>query len=132
MLNTFPDLLALGFFAPTLLRVAVAFAFLFGAYIQYKRVDELSNIRFPIVGGGSWIIWLSIIAHAVIGAMLFFGYYTQIAAILGVLGGIKGIMYAKKYPRLFALCRLEYFFIVVICLSLIISGAGALALDLPL
>jgi hypothetical protein len=132
MLNTFPDLLALGFFAPTLLRVAAACAFLFGAYIQYRRLDELSKIRFPIVGGGAWIIWLSIIAHAAIGAMLFFGYYTQIAAILGALGSIKGLIYAKKYPRVFALCRVDYFFVLVICLSLLFSGAGAFAFDLPL
>ncbi len=132
MLNTFPDLLSLGFFAPTLLRIAVALAFLFGAYMQYQRVDELSNIRFPIVGAGGWIIWLSIVAHAAIGLMLLFGYYTQIAAILGALGSIKGLVYAKKYPRVFALCRIDYFFVLVICLSLLLSGAGAFAFDLPL
>lgn len=132
MLNTFPDLLSLGFFAPTLLRITVALAFLFGAYIQFKRVDELSNIRFPLVGGGPWIIWLSIVAHAAIGVMLFFGYYTQIAAILGALGSIKGMVYGKKYPRLFALCRVDYFFVLMICLSLLLTGAGAFAFDLPL
>ncbi len=132
MLNPFPDLLGYVFYAPTMLRIAVALAFFFGAYIQYKRLGELSRISFPLVGGGVWIIWLSIIAHAVIGLMLFVGYYTQIAAILGALGGIKGIVYAKKYPRLFALCRAEYFFIVVICLSLLLSGAGAFAYDLHL
>ncbi len=132
MLNTFPDLLSLGFFAPTLLRVAVALAFLFGAYIQYQRINELSQIRFPIIGWGARWIWLSIIAHAAIGLMLLFGYYTQIAAILGALGSIKGLVYAKKYPRVFALCRLDYLFVLVICLSLLVSGAGAFAFDLPL
>lgn len=132
MLNTFPDLLSLGFFAPTILRITVALAFLFGAYLQHRRLEELSRIRFPIVGAGAWIIWLSIIAHTVIGLMLFFGYYTQIAAILGIVGSIKGIVYAKKYPRLFALCRADYVFILAICLSLLLSGAGAWARDLPL
>ncbi len=132
MLNTFPDLLALGFFAPTLLRIAASLAFLFGAHIQYKRLAELEKISFPIVGAGAWIIWLSIIAHAAIGAMLFFGYYTQIAALLGIAGSIKGLIYAKRYPRVFALCRADYFFVLVICLSLLVSGAGAFAFDLPL
>jgi uncharacterized membrane protein YphA (DoxX/SURF4 family) len=132
MLNTFPDLLNYSFFAPTLLRIMVALVFIAGAYAQYKRREELSKLHFPIVGSGRWIIWLSILAHAAIGFMLFFGYYTQIAALLGAAGGIKGIVYAKHYPRLFAFCRLEYAFIVVICLSLLFTGAGAFAADLPL
>lgn len=132
MLNPFPDLLSYGFFAPTLLRLMVGLVFLWGAYAQFERRKELAQLRFPIVGGGAWIIWLSVLAHALIGAMLLFGYYTQIAAILGAVGGIKGVVLAKKYPRLFILCRLEYAFIIVICASLLLTGAGAFAFDLPL
>lgn len=131
MLNPFPDLLTYQIFAPTLLRLAVGLVFLGGAYVQYQRLRELSALRFPIVGGGAWVIWLSIVAHAVIGAMLFLGYFTQVAAILGALGGIKGVVYAKKYPRLFSFCRLEYAFIIVICLSLLLTGAGQFAFDIP-
>jgi len=132
MLNTFPDLLVLGFFAPTLLRVAVALVFLYGAWAQYSRLAELSHLSLPLVGRAPMAIWLSIAVHLAIGLMLFFGYYTQIAALLGILGSIKGMVWAKKYPRLFPLCRLEYAFVLVICLSLLISGAGAFAYDLPL
>lgn len=132
MLNPFPDLLVYGYFAPTLIRVAVALVFFYIASVQFTRLHELSQIHFPIVGRGTWFIWLSIIAHALIGALFFFGYYTQVAAILGALGGIKGLVWAKKYPRVFPLCRLDYAFVLVICLSLLLSGAGAYALDLPL
>lgn len=132
MLNPFPDLLIYSFFAPTILRIGVAIVFLWGAYMQYSRLGELSNLHLPVFGRAPWIIWLSILAHLAIGLMLLVGYYTQIAAILGILGGIKGVVYAKKYPRLFVLCRLEYGFIILICLSLLLSGAGALARDLPL
>lgn len=132
MLNTFPDLLIFSFFAPTLLRVGVALVFLWGAYAQYTRIEELSRLELPVFGRAPWAIWLSILAHTAIGLMLFFGYYTQIAAILAALGGLKGVVYAKKYPRLFPLCRLEYAFVILICLSLLLSGAGALAYDLPL
>src|SRR3989344_1425735 len=126
MLNIFPDLLVYGFFAPTILRVAVALAFFFGAYVQCVRVRELSQLRFPLVGGGAWIIWPSIATHAVIGLMFFFGYYTQIAAILGIASSVKGLIYVKKYPRLFPLRRVDYLFLLVICASLLLSGAGAL------
>ena len=132
MLNTFPDLLIYSFFAPTILRVGVAIVFLYGAYVQYSRIEELSHLELPVFGRAPWAIWLSILAHVAIGLMLLLGYYTQIAAILGLLGGIKGVVYAKKYPRLFPLCRLEYGFVILICFSLLLSGAGAFAYDLPL
>lgn len=132
MLNTFPDLLAFGFFAPTLLRIAAALVFFYGAWAQYSRLAELSHVSLPVVGRSPTIIWLSIAVHAVIGAMLFFGYYTQIAALLAILGCIKGLVWAKKYPRLFPLCRVDYALVLVICLSLLLSGAGAFAQDLPL
>lgn len=132
MLTPFPDLLVLGFFAPTLLRVAVALVFFYGAWAQYSRFAELSELPLPLVGRSSTLIWLSIAAHALIGLMLFTGYYTQIAALLGILGSIKGLVWAGRYPRLFPLCRVDYVFVLVICLSLMVSGAGALAYDLHL
>lgn len=132
MLNPFPDLLNYGIFAPTLLRIGVGVVFLFGAYAQYSRFRELAHLELPLVGRAPWAITLSIAAHLAIGVMLFVGCYTQIAALLGALGGLKGVVYAKKYPRLFPLCRLEYAFVILICLSLLLSGAGALAYDLPL
>jgi hypothetical protein len=132
MLNPFPDLLNFSFFAPTLLRIGVALVFLYGAYVQHARLGELSQLRLPLGLRGAWIIWLSIIAHGVIGVMLLVGYYTQVAALLAMLGGIKGVVYAKKYPRLFPLCRLEYAFVILISLALLLTGAGAFAYDLPL
>lgn len=125
-------MLTYSIFAPTLLRVAVAIAFLYGAYAQFHRFDELSRVRLPLVGGGAWIITCSIFIHAIVGGMLLLGYYTQIAALVGAVGALKGIAYAKRYPRLFVFCRLEYFYIAVICLSLLLTGAGALAFDIRL
>ena len=132
MLNPFPDLLVYGHFAPTLIRVLVAMVFLYGAYAQFSRLRELSEMRFPIIGHGAWIVWVSIAAHVLVGLMFFAGYYTQIAALLGAVVGIKGIILAKRYARLFPLCRLDYAFILVMCLSLLLSGAGGFAYDLPL
>lgn len=132
MLNPFPDLLIYSFFAPTLLRVLIGAVFLWSAYVQYQRRHELARVRFPVVGSGSWIISFSVLVHAAIGAGLILGYYTQIAALLGALGALKGLVWAKKYPRVFPLCRIDYFFILAVCLSLLISGAGAFAFDLPL
>lgn len=132
MLNPFPDLLVLSFFAPTILRLMLALVFLGGAYAQWRRTEELAQLRLPLIGGGAWVVRLSIAAHLAIGVMFLFGYYTQIAALGGLVAGLKGIVWATRYPRFFPLRRLEYVFILAISLSLLISGAGGFAFDLPL
>lgn len=132
MLNTFPHLLVLGFFAPTLIRAAVALVFLYTAYIQWQRRDEIARMRFPVVGETVWAAWVAIIFSVVVGAMLLFGYYTQIAAILAALALVKFFILKKWYPRLTPLSHISILLLVVMCLSLLISGAGAFAYDLPL
>lgn len=132
MLNPFPDLLILGFFAPTIVRVAAAAVFLYAGYLHWQQRDAIAGISFPIIGRGAWIVWFSIVFHIVVGAMLFFGYYTQIAAILGAIGAFKGLLFAGSYKEVFAYSRLTYVLLIAICLSLLLSGAGAFAFDLPL
>lgn len=132
MLNPFPNLLIFGFFAPTLLRVFVALVFLASAWMLYQRRDELSRTPFILIGSGAWIVWVAMAFNAAVGGMLLLGYYTQIGALFGALLGLKGLVWAKQYGRFFVLCRVDYLFVLVICLSLLLSGAGALAFDLPL
>ena len=132
MLNPFPDLLVLGFTAPTLIRVAAAALFLYVAYMQYQRRDEISKLNFPIIGRGAQFAWLAVTFHTVVGAMLFFGYYTQIAALLGIVGLLKGLWLNRQYPTMTILPRSTIFLLIVICASLMLSGAGAFAFDIPL
>lgn len=132
MLNPFPDLLALGFFAPTILRIAAGVLFLYAARYHWEHRARIGTIRFPIIGRGSWIAWAAILFHLVIGLMLVFGYYTQYAAILGSIGAFKGILFGKSYSEAFMFSRSTYVLLVAISLSLLISGAGAFAIDWPL
>jgi uncharacterized membrane protein YphA (DoxX/SURF4 family) len=132
MLNTFPHLLVYAFYAPTIIRVAVALAFFYVAYVQLGRRDEIAKMRFLVVGETAWAVWVSVAFFAIVGAMLLFGYYTQIAAILAVLALIKCFILKKWYPRLIPLSHITILLLAVMCLSLLISGAGALAQDLPL
>ena len=132
MLNTFPHLLVLGFYAPMIIRVAVALAFFYVAYAQFGRREEIEQMSFPVVGETSLASWVSIIFHIIVGAMLLFGYYTQIAAILSILALIKSFILKKYYPHLIPLSRSSLLLLIAMCLSLLLSGAGALAQDLPL
>jgi uncharacterized membrane protein YphA (DoxX/SURF4 family) len=79
-----------------------------------------------------WIIWLAVIVEAAVAAGLFFGYYTQIAALVGALTALKQIVWRGKYPSFFWLTRSAAFLLLIICLSLLLTGAGAFAFDIPL
>jgi hypothetical protein len=118
MLNPFPDLFWLGFFAPTIIRVVAAGILLFGAYTHFKAKGTNSI--------------LLALAHTLVGGMLLLGYYTQYAALLGMVGSLKGLLFAGRYKGVFLYQRSTYILLFAICASLLISGAGAYAFDLPL
>lgn len=132
MLNTFPDLLTYSFFAPTLLRIAAALMFFYLARVHYQRKEEIGRTHFIIVGRRSWLAWKAIIPEVVVGLMLLFGYYTQIAAIIGLVIAFKQLAFAKRYPIFAPLTRPGYLLLCAVCLSLLLTGAGAIAFDLRL
>lgn len=132
MVNPFPDLLTYSFFAPTLLRFAAACIFAYGAYYMWQHQKHIAQRRFPIIGHAPWLGGAAAIAHALVAAMLAFGYYTQFAALAGALGALKGAVLVERYRDTFPFSRATYFLLVFMLLSLLLTGAGALAKDLPL
>lgn len=128
----FPQLLYLAFFVPLLLRVVAAASFGYIAYIHFKRRETLAEARVAVVGRVGGLIWLAIVVEAGMALCLLFGYYAQTTALLGLAVSLKHFIFAKKYPRFMPLGRAEYVYLFVICLSILLLGAGAFALDLPL
>ena len=131
MLNVFPGLLTYSFFAPTLLRVVVASLFAYELYSQYQNRHEISKLRYPLLRGPV-VFWSAAVVGALIIVALLFGYFTQYAAIAGATLSFWGTMQLKRDAGLFCLPRTTYVLMLAICLSLLATGAGALALDLPL
>lgn len=129
MLNIFPELLY-PFFAPALLRAAMAIVFFYVAYQQYQQRQNISALQLPIVGRN--FVWLAIIFHAVVGAMFLLGYYTQAAAIVAILGLLAGWWLNRRHPSMIILPNSTVLLLIVVSVSLLISGAGAMAQDLPL
>ena len=132
MLNPFPDLLTYGIFAPTLLRVAAALVLGYAAHVQWHRRKELAAVRFSFVGSGAWIVWVLILLGALSALGLLLGYYTQWAALVGGLLALKSTVWSHYYPRVFPLSRITSLLLLIVCLSLLLSGAGKLAFDVAL
>jgi len=132
MLSLFPQLLFLAPTGTSLLRIAAGLTYLFLAYWHGKKIRELSDVKFIVVGKGTWIIYVAILFEGITGALLFTGYLTQAAAIAGALMALKSLIWSKRYPQFFPLNRAASALLLAICLSLIVSGAGSFAFDLPL
>lgn len=131
MLNPIPELLTYSFFAPTLLRVVVAGILAYELYSQFQNREEISQLRYPLLRGPA-VFWTAAALGVVIIIALLLGYFTQYAAIAAAVLSFWGIVQLKRDRGLFCLSRTTYVLLLAICISLLATGAGALALDLPL
>ena len=132
MLNPFPQLLVYWFFAPALLRVAAAGVFWYIAYVVYRTRAQAAQTPMPVVGVQPWAPGFSMVVYFLIGLSLALGYYTQVGALLGAVAAFKGLFWGARLRALFPLSRASALLLFAICLSLLLTGAGKFAFDLPL
>lgn len=134
MLNPFPDLLAFGLLAPLLLRLALGVIFFGFGWSKLKKDRERKAMFFETLElkpGAYYTVAFGLIELAA-GILLVIGLYTQIAALAALLISIAAYRLKGKYPEKFQNDRCFFFLLIVIALSLLFSGAGFLAFDLPL
>ena len=132
MLNPFPELLMLSFFIPMILRITVAAVFAYLAIAHFKNKKEVAKeISFVSHEVAVWGVGVLILIELAVAVGLFVGFWTQVAAIVGVLLCLKPLL-RKGLHILNPLSRLSYILVMVMCLTLIISGAGIFAFDIPL
>lgn len=133
MLNPLPQLLVFSFFAPTLLRITAACVFFYLMVSHYRnRSAAAKELTFLTHEMARIAIGVYIVVEALVGAGLLAGYYTQIAAIVGFVITLKILVIRRGLHHIAPLSRLSYVLLGIVCLSLLFTGAGALALDLPL
>ncbi len=133
MLNPFPQLLIFSFFVPTLLRLTVTLTLLFAAQHVWRNRRNIESMRLPIVGQvREWMIWLIAAVLIADAFFLFIGLGTQWAAVVGALAALKYALLPARYDAVRPLSRGTAALLFIICVSLLLSGAGAFAFDLPL
>ena len=115
----FPELLNFQIVAPFLLRITVG---LFLIYLGYKRYKKPYNF--------------SAVLYVIVGAFLVLGWYTQISAIVAILV-LKLDFYLdfwinKSSKPISEETWALYTIAIVVLLSLLLTGPGFLAMDLPL
>lgn len=133
MLNPFPDLLVLSLLAPFILRIAIGVILLKSGYTRITGGGTRSAIDITNQWKTSMLspVWYIGALEAIAGGFLIVGFLTQIAALVGGLVAIKALV---RKGGLAGTGRTKAFYVLmlVICVSLLLTGAGALAFDLPL
>jgi uncharacterized membrane protein YphA (DoxX/SURF4 family) len=134
MLNPFPDLLTYSLLAPFILRLVAGLVFIDLGILAFKNEKKrwlisLSALKIPkpktalrVLGG----------IEAIGGLMLIFGFYTQIAALVLALLVFCESYVEYKDPGILKRNLVFYVMLLAMVLSLLLSGAGAFAIDLPL
>jgi uncharacterized membrane protein YphA (DoxX/SURF4 family) len=124
--NPLPELLWIGpLLIPVLLRAASGIALLtlcFKTTRHYRTSLEKTKLRKSIMGG----------IYGVSSLSLILGIFTQYVAMLGILTALFMLFFGKRFTDLYRDSTLFYLLLIAILLSLILTGAGPLALDSPL
>jgi len=133
VLNPFPDVLFLAFFASFILRLAVGIFFVTYGYLRLVKKHGAFKMAFIDQWRESGVMLLKGlgISELLAGSMLIIGLYTQIAALLGMFIAIFAIS-TTNTKSVFGNEKNFYILIFVVSLSLFITGAGPFAFDLPL
>jgi len=131
--NPFPDLFVYSFSVPTLLRIAAALCFIYIAQSLFRNRESVRTVQVPLISHPRpWMMTLSAAITLATAFLLFIGLATQYTAILGTAIALKHAFMLKQLVPLRPLPRSTNLLLAVICLSLLITGAGAFAFDVPL
>jgi len=96
---------------------------------RVAAVEELSS-RLGSLAKGGVVVFGTV--EIVVALLLIVGLFTQIAALLGIVIALKMLWFGETYPRFIHHEKATYLLLLVILLSLLVTGAGAFAIDLPL
>jgi len=134
MLSIFPELLDFSFFTPTLLRLTVGFIFLISGYASmFPRRDRVAACLETFGLRPGWLFAASEGLLGVLGGvLLIFGLWTQVAAIVLAALSLASFVMKLKGAKALNNSASFYFLLFIVCVTLVFTGAGAIAIDYPL
>lgn len=127
MLNPFPELLTFGLLSPFIIRICLGIMFVRHGYFKlFKNRDELAGktAKNVMIAVGS--------VEIIGGIMLLLGFLTQIAALVLAILVLSVAIYKKRGGEITKRDLSFAVFVFLILISLLFSGAGFFAFDVPL
>ncbi len=120
MLSIFPSLLSWGEVSPLLIRLALGLVFVHWAYVAFRKHGADSQTKI-----------ISII-EGIAGLLIVVGLWTQVATLILAIDLVVRLI-KKIQAKSFLTDGVNYYLILLILsLSLLVTGAGILSVDLPL
>jgi uncharacterized membrane protein YphA (DoxX/SURF4 family) len=134
MLSVFPTLLIFQFMAPTILRVALGVIFLNFGITKIGRQRASKAVFFETIGmkPGINYVWIIGILEIILGLCFIAGFLTQVVAIITIIILTISIKLKKSHSDSFESSSGYLWLCLIIALSLLISGPGWMAIDMPL
>lgn len=134
MLNPFPSLLVYSTLGPLILRLILGFVFLDLGILKLKKERHRWIISFEAlhIKAARQVVMGVGVVEIIAAVMLFFGFYTQIAALVTAL--ITSLSFYIEWQAAPLIKRdiVFYLLLLAISISLLFTGAGAFARDIPL
>lgn len=134
MLNPFPSLLVYSLLSPFILRVVAGLIFFDLGILLFRGEKERWVLSLKSLGIKNTDISIKILGAIEIvgGILLMIGMYTQVAALVLALLTFTECYIEYREPTVLKRSLVFYVLLFSITLSLVLSGAGAFAVDLPL
>ena len=134
MLNPFPELLSFSPLAPLVLRLVIGLIFLDLGILKFRneRKRWISSFQALHLNPAELLVTIFGLIEVVGGVLLILGAWTQIAALAFVI--LVGLEFYVEYKDASVLKRdiVFYMLVLAIAISLLLTGAGAFAFDIPL
>jgi putative oxidoreductase len=134
MLNPFPDLLTYSTFGPFVLRLVLGLIFIDLGVLKFRAEKQswINTFKSLSLKPAEHLVTLYAVLEILGGILLVLGLWTQVAALAFVI--FTGIELYIEWTEGAVLKRNITFYVLlfVIALSLLVTGAGAFAFDLPL
>jgi hypothetical protein len=121
MLNPFPGFLDFALFAPVIIRVFLGIYFIISGLRIFNALRQGNNVAEEVSSFSFGFALLFLLG----GFSVFLGFYTQMGALMLIFSSILCSIKDKHNRTL-------YYILFAMALSLLFSGAGFLAFDLPL
>ena len=134
MLSIFPELLTYQLLAPFVIRVVLGFLLLNLGYLKLHSERRRWTVSLETVKIRPGQFWVSVLglAQVVGGALLVVGAFTQLVALIFTVIFLAELYLELKQEEILKRSVGFYLLLTAASLSLLFSGAGFLAVDLPL
>ncbi len=122
MLSVFPSLLSFQSFSPLIIRLTLGFILLFWTYKTFTKPDLFSTPKTKLIS----------LIEGITSVFIIVGLFTQVAVSIIVIDLLIRLVTKIRNKAFFSDGINYYFIVLILAISLLLTGPGFLAFDLPI